>query len=201
MMPWDYSPDLTRDRLILVAQLLARGRGHALDRFDPHVGDDKWTLGVCAFNYGRFEVRRLAGASGFEWLSVPDPRRRFVFQMGQTRLRFYRGDAEVPNANMLVPTELEQYTLPFETGVSLDGVTFRFAIDTDRDGTIIQIALVVIRNGAPELVWRIPYESAAPLIVGIADDLPEAVELEAAEFGFVDDDEGEQDDESGTAKG
>lgn len=45
MRPWDYHPELTEDRLVKVAQLLAVGRGSAVDRFDPTIGDDSLDLG------------------------------------------------------------------------------------------------------------------------------------------------------------
>lgn len=189
MRPSDYHPDLTDKRLIRVAQLLARGRGDALDRYDPDVGDDSWTRGVCAFNYGRHQVRRAAGTPGFEWLSVPDPRRRLVFQIGSLMLRFYRGTAESPNSNMLIATELEQYTLPLEADVSLTDIKFRIAVDTDRDGSVIQIVFVAIRGAQPETIWAIPFETAPPLLVDVSIVMPEAIELSPAEVFFEEDDD------------
>jgi len=62
MRPWDYHLELMEERLVKVAQLLALGRGSAVDRFDPTIGDDNWTLGVCAYNYGCFQISRAACA-------------------------------------------------------------------------------------------------------------------------------------------
>jgi hypothetical protein len=195
MRPWDYHRDLTRERLILLAQLLARGRAHALDRYDPEIGDDTWTRGVCAFNYGRFQITRASGTPGFEWLSVPDRRRRFQFRVGEVMMRFYRGQAESPKANMLFATELEQLLLPLDEGVPLGDVKFRLAVETDWDGSILQVSFVAIRGDAPETIWVIPYEAAPPLIVEITANLPQEVEIEPAEISFFDDeDEGAADD-------
>jgi len=189
MRPWDYHPDLTRDRLILVAQLLALGRGHALDRFDPEIGDDSWTRGVCAFNYGRHQIKRAAGTSGFEWLSVPDPSRRLQFKVGEVILRFYRGAASDPAPHMLLPTELEQFMLPLEEGLPLDGARLRVAVETDAEGAPIQISFVAIRGSEVETIWPIPYEDAPPLVVSLSEDTPEGVDPGPPPVSLADDEE------------
>lgn len=197
MRPWDYHSDLTKERLIVVAQLLARGRSHAMDRYDPEVGDDNWTRGVCAFNYGRFQISRAAGKPSFEWLSVPDGRRRFQFRIGEVMLRFYRGQAEAPKSNMLFATELEQLLLPLDGPVPLQDVKFRLAIETDWDGSILQISFVAIRGQEPETIWHIPYEAAPPLLVDLPTEVPPEIEVEPAQIKFFDDEDDDQVGEDG----
>lgn len=191
MKPWDYHSDLTKDRLIKVAQLLAAGRGIALDRFDPTIGDNSWTSGVCAYGYGCFQVIQAAGRPGFEWLAVPDPSLRFLFRMGEVALRFFRGTAANPRANVLEQSlvELEQFSLMLEETVSLDQVKFRIAVETDSDGYPLQISFVAIRGDMPETIWPIPYESAPPLIVPIDEEKPEGRELGAPPVGFPSEEE------------
>jgi hypothetical protein len=190
--PWDYHPDLTVERLIAVAQLLASGRGRALDRHEPSIGCDAWTLGVEAFNFGRHAINRAAGEAGFEWLTVPDSSRRLQFRMGDVPMRFYRGLAADPTPRMLLeaPIELEQYPLPLGAAAALDGSKFRIAVETDEEGTIVQISFVAIRGRAVETIWPIPYEDATPLIVGLGAPLAQGRELPAPAIAFADD-EGE----------
>jgi hypothetical protein len=192
MRPWDYHSDLEKDRLVKVAQLLAAGRGVALDRFDPGVGDDAWTRGVCAFNYARFQLARAAGQPGFEWLSIPDPSRRFLFRIGEIAFRFFRGFAADPAPNMLQHTliELEQFALSFDEGVSLDQVKFRIAVETDTEGFPVQISFVAIRGSTPETIWPIPYESAPALLVSLDEEKPEGRDLSPPMVDIPDDEEG-----------
>jgi len=204
MRPWDYHRDLTAERLIKIAQLLARGRSHALERYDPAIGDDSWTRGVCAFNYGRHEISKAAGSPGFEWLSVPDPRRHFQFRLGEVVMRFYRGEAETPKINMLHTTELEQFLLPLEEQVPLGGVKFRIAVETDWDGSILQVSFVAIRGTEPETIWAIPFEAAPPLVLEVPEDLTPAVEIEPVEIELLgdtdEDDQAEADDDASATR-
>jgi hypothetical protein len=150
-MPWEYHADLSEVRLKAIATLISRGRANALDRYDTAIGDDSWTLGVCAFNYGRYEIIQSAQRGEHPWLSIADDSRRFVFRIGAIVVRFYRGDPQEPRPNMLhqVFDELRQLPLPLEDGQSLEGVQFRIAVETDEAGEILDISLVTIRNGVP----------------------------------------------------
>ena len=99
MLPWDYHPDLTSERLVKVAQLLALGRGDAVDRFDPTIGDDNWTLGVCAYNYGCFQIARAAGTPGFEVAKIE---KKMGLCASETASLVFQ-DCRVPKENLLRP--------------------------------------------------------------------------------------------------
>jgi hypothetical protein len=190
---------MSAERLVAVAQLLASGRGRALDRHEPAIGCDAWTLGVEAFNFGRHAINKAAGTSGFEWLTVPDSSRRLQFRMGDVPMRFYRGLATDPNPRMLLeaPIELEQYPLPLGAAALLDGCKFRIAVETDDDGEIVQISFVAIRGVSVETIWPIPYEDAAPLLVGLGPERAAGRALPAPVVGLI----GDRDDRAGTAFG
>ena len=195
MRPWDYHSDITADRLVSIAQLLASGRGVALDRHDPAIGCDAWTLGVEAFNFGRHGINGAVGRSGFEWLSVPDGSRRLQFRMGDVPMRFYRGLASDPSPRMLAdaPIELEQYALPLGQAALLDGRKFRIAVETDEDGTILQISFVAIRGASVETIWPIPYQDAGGLLVMLNGHLPEGRELPPPSVGLAGDEDEDDD--------
>ena len=137
MRPWEYHQELTEERLVRVAQLLALGRGSAVDRFDPTIGDDNWTLGVCAYNYGCFRISQAAGTLGFEWLGVIDPGKHFQFSIGGVPMRFWRGDPAEPTAKIVIATPREQLLLDLEPGVPTAGVLFRVGVTTDIDGALL----------------------------------------------------------------
>lgn len=189
MRPWDYHPELTEERLVKVAQLLALGRGSAVDRFDPTIGDDNWTLGVCAYNYGCFRIAQAAGAPEFEWLGVIDPGKHFQFSIGGVPMRFWRGDPAEPTAKIVVATPLEQLMLDLEPGVSTAGMLFRIGVITDFDGALLGASFVALRNDQPETVWPLPLAEAEPLVVLLGDERPEGRDLPPPAVGDIDGDE------------
>lgn len=195
MRPWDYHAEFIKERLVKVAQLLALGRGSAVDRFDPTIGDDNWTLGVCAYNYGCFQISRAAGTLGFEWLGVIDPGKHFQFSIGGVPMRFWRGDPNDPTAKISVATPFEQLLLDLEPGVPTAGMLFRIGVTTDEDGALLGASFVALRNDQPEAVWPLPLAEAEPLIVLLDDSRPEGRELPPPFVG----DHQENEDERGDA--
>lgn len=199
MPPWDYHPELMEDRLVKVAQLLALGRGSAVDRFDPSIGDDNWTLGVCAYNYGCFQIARVAETPGFEWLKVIDPGKHFQFSVGGVPMRFWRGDPSEPTTKILVATPFEQLLLDLEPGIPTAGVLFRIGVTTDIDGALLSASFVALRNDQPEVVWPLPLADAEPLIVLLADTRAEGFDLPPPAVGGHLDDEEDRSDGTGTS--
>lgn len=189
MRPWHYHQELTEERLVKVAQLLALGRGSAVDRFDPTIGDDTWTLGVCAYNYGCFRIGQAAGKFGFEWLGVIDPGKHFQFSIGGVSMRFWRGDPAEPTAKIVVATQREQLLLDLEPGVPTAGVLFRIGVTTDIDGALLGASFVALRNDQPETVWPLPLSEATPLIILLGDEQAEGRDLPPPAVGDLGDDE------------
>lgn len=196
MRPWDYNPELTEERLVQIAQLLERGRGDAVDRFDSSVGDDSWTLGCCAYNYGCFQIRNAAETSGFEWLRVINPGKHFQFSVGLVPMRFWKGDPTDPTDKISTATAYEQLPLDLEPGVSLAGVLFRIGVVTDLDGALIGASFVALRNGEPETVWPLPLADATPLIVGLGGETPAGRELPPPSVGDIEGEEEESGDQA-----
>lgn len=159
--PWDHHPHLTHDAIVAVGRLIAQGRSDALIRHDETIGDDGWTLGCKAFQYARFQIAKAAETSGFEWLTIMDPSKQFIFKIGDVPVRFYKGDADEPSERTLRQTfsELSQLAFVFgrEDGA---GVAYRFAVETDFDGAITSIKFVGLRGDSPVFVWDVTYTDA-----------------------------------------
>ena len=179
--PWEIHPDLTRDRLIAVAQLLRQARNDALDRFDPNIGDDVWTLGCCAFQYGCHRISEAANSGRYPWLTVQDPSKLFVFRIGAVPARFYRGPADEPTPRTSIQTypELRQLTLSFPQEAVARNFAYRFAVETDIDGMVLSISFVALLGETPMLRWEIPLEAEIRPICSLDGGLVEGVELEA----------------------
>ncbi len=185
MTPWEHHPALTRDRLIMIAQLIQRGRNLALDRFDPNVGCTGWTLGCEAFAFQRHQI--IEAAAGIDWLEVLDPTMQFVFSIGDVPARFYRGEPEEPNTRTLKQTfsELQQLSL-FGTD-ELVKLTpeplYRFAVETDLDGSTAAISFVVLGGETTVLTWSIPLDEPVTKVSPLWVEGSEGVELPAPLVG------------------
>ena len=94
--PWDYHADLIEERLIAVAQLIADGRQAAVELFDEEAGDNGWTLGCRAFQFGRARILRAVDENTHPWLGVIDRTLQLVFTVGEVPMRIYRGEADEP---------------------------------------------------------------------------------------------------------
>jgi hypothetical protein len=162
--PWDFHAHLTHDALVAVAGLIAQGRSDALIRHNEEIGDDGWTLGCSAFQFARFQIKKAAGASGFEWLAIIDPTKQFIFQIGDVPVRFYKGDADQPSDRTLRQTFSELNQLAFTFGDEKGaGLAYRFAVETDFDGAITSIKFVGLRGESRVFVWDVPYTEAVSL--------------------------------------
>lgn len=188
--PWDYHPDLTADRLTAIALLLRQGRHDAVERFDSEIGDDSWTLGCRAYKFGQFRVLEAHSTSRFSWLSIIDPSLRFIFGVGLVPVRFYRGDAEEPSNKTCRVTfpELDQFAIAFPEEET-HPMVYRFAVETDLDGSVLSIKFVGLRHKQAVLLWEVPLPTTAvstftPIEIG--DD---GVELPEPQVGLPGDDE------------
>lgn len=162
--PWDYHPHLTHYAIAAVAGLIAQARSDALIRHNEAIGDDGWTLGCSAFQFARFQITKVARTAGYEWLTIMDPSKQFIFNIGDVPVRFYKGEADEPSDRTLRQTfsELKQLTFIFghEEGA---GLAYRFAVETDFDGAVASIKFVGLRGDSPVFVWDVPYTEAVTL--------------------------------------
>ena len=156
--PWDYPSDLTAERLTLIARLIIQGRKDALDRHDTSIGDDAWTLGCKAFAYGKFRIVEADETDTHPWLRIVDSSMQFVFTIGAVPVRFYHGTADEPNQRTLRQSfpELRQLDLGFESEDEGRDLAYRFAVETDIDGSVLRVIFVGLRGEDSVLNWEVP---------------------------------------------
>ncbi len=188
--PWTIHADLTQPRLVDVARLILRGRNDALDRFNPGIGDDSWTLGCSAFQFQRHQILTACVAGRFPWLSLVDPSKQFIFKIGGVPMRFYRGAAEEPSARTLQQSypELSQLSL-FPKEAEARDYAHRLAVETDIEGAVTAIKYVALSDEGPEFYWDIPLSGSVAAIRPIGEKPAEGVELPAPVIQLADDDE------------
>lgn len=185
MNPWEHHPALTRERLVAIGQLIQRGRNEALDRFNPAIGCTGWTVGCEAFAFQKHQI--IQAAAQVEWLEILDPSMQFVFGIGGLPARFYRGEPDEPTARTLKQSypELDQLSLFSDEELKkLGGLLYRFAVETDIDGSLTAVTFVVLSGDAPILTWSIPIDDPVTKISPLWVEGTEGVELPAPAIGL-----------------
>lgn len=187
MYPWEVHAGLSPDRLIKIAELIQSGRNKALDRFDPTLGCTGWTVGCEAFAFQRYEL--IKAAEEIEWLQILDSTMQFVFSVGGVPVRFYRGEPDDPSSRTLKQTfpELDQLTLFSAEELSKLGSSriYRFAVETDIDGSLAAVSFVVLDGESPTLVWPIPLDGSVTKISPMWAEKSEGVELPPPSVGVA----------------
>ncbi|WP_449393710.1 hypothetical protein [Devosia riboflavina] len=180
ILPWDYHPDLAADRLTFVGRLIAEGRNKAVERHDPENGDDNWTLGCSAFQFGRFRILNAVDSGAHDWLHVLDRSLQLVFQIGQLPARMYRGYADDPPGRTLYQTfsELRQLDLLAGQDDEARELTYRFAVETDFDGSTLAVKFVGLRGDSPVFVWDVPLDDIGASVGTVGRPATESVPLD-----------------------
>lgn len=145
--PWNKYPDLTGERLSVLAAEIRRVRRECAALYEPEKGDGRWSLGCRVYERTFFAIVQLASA--FDWLTInPELQAlRFSFAVGSVPLRFYKGDPNDPPSRYLELTEGEQnhhqYCFEFEGLPSVDTI-LRLAVDVDAAHEAAAVYLVEI---------------------------------------------------------
>lgn len=177
--PWDYHTDLTEERLIAVAEMIVAGRHTALDRFDEEAGDNGWTLGCCAFQYGRARILRAIDGDEYPWLTAIDRTLQLIFKIGDVPVRIYKGEADDPTDRTTRRAfgEVAQIEMLFPEHDVARGLVYRFAIETDFDGSVLAVKFVGLRGDTPVLIWDVPFDAARTATGTVGREATESVEL------------------------
>lgn len=183
--PWDYHPDLVEVRLKAVAGMLVDGRHSALERFDQEAGDNGWTHGCRAFQFSRFRVLRAIDSGEFPWLTAIDRTLQLIFKIGAVPVRIYKGDAEEPTDRTLRQSfgELRQLELLFAEHDEGRDLAYRFAIETDIDGSVLAVKFVGLRGETAVLNWDVPLDGASAFAGTVGRAATDSVELAPPAIG------------------
>ena len=161
--PWDFNPDLRRDRIIAVAARLLSARNEVLDRREIENGDDAYATGTRAFSWQCEAIRKMSAESQHDWLTLAKSTQEFIFRIGSVPARFYRGEHDRPTSRTLRQTfpELMQARLNFgdDTQTTVE-VIWRYAIETFQDGEVQRIMFCGFDAalGIPVCVWEVPLD-------------------------------------------
>lgn len=184
--PWDYHPDLIEDRLCAVAAMIVDGRHAALERYDEEAGDNGWTHGCRAFQFGRARILKAIDGGESPWLTAIDRSLQLIFKIGEVPIRIYKGLAEEPTGRTLRQSygELQQLGLLFPSRDEGHDLAYRFAIETDVDGSVIAVNFVGLHGETAVLNWSVPFDNTLGFTGTVGREASESVELDAPRVGI-----------------
>ncbi|OCJ23838.1 hypothetical protein A6U89_31750 [Agrobacterium sp. B133/95] len=165
--------------------MIVDGRHAALDRYDEEAGDNGWTHGCRAFQFGRFRILKAIDGGEYPWLTAIDRSLQLIFKIGEVPVRIYKGLAEEPTGRTLRQSygELQQLGLLFPECDEGHDLAYRFAVETDVDGTVIALNFVGLHGETAALNWSVPFDSALGFTGTVGREASESVELDAPPVG------------------
>ncbi len=156
--PWITYPDLSEERLVLVAQLISKARQEVALLFEPEKGDMAWDRGCRAYSRTRFALREAAQDKYSSWLSIVDGESslEFTFKIGAIPFKFCKADGDdIPSRYLQQSQPEAQGWLAMEWKPEVER-TLRIAIETSLNGEAARIALVELTNGTETGRYSIP---------------------------------------------
>ena len=176
--PWDVHPELHKERLIEVAQILREVRHDALPEHNPTKGDSNWGLGTRVSERSWYALREAAELR--DWLQIINPGKHFIFAIGGVPFRFYRGKPERPNSHMLARQyqEIRQHQTAFKFYQEETEYFWRIAVETDVFGEVYRVVVAqVSEHGDVKMMWEVPISDRVSVIGSITPPKPEGVQL------------------------
>lgn len=165
--------------------MLVDGRHAALERFDEEAGDNGWTHGCRAFQFCRHRILRAIDGGEFPWLTAIDRTLQLIFSIGDVPVRIYKGDAEEPTDRTMRQSfgELRQLEMLFPEHDEGRDLAYRFAVETDIDGSVLAVKFVGLRGESAGLIWDVPLDDLPAYAGTVGRAASESVELSPPSVG------------------
>ncbi len=178
MEPWKEDKRLEADKLIAIAEVLRDVRNQTAELHDPVEGDNAWSLGTRVYARQIHVLEQKAMST--DWLTIRRKNLEFDMSINGVPVRFYKGEPEKPTKNTL---KIRYEELQYQQLMMLDMgeiVSWRFAQETNYDGSVFRISLVKLDQAGISLgMWEVPLETTTRS-VGIMGHLEDAIELSPA---------------------
>jgi hypothetical protein len=183
-MPWELNPDLTEDRIITIASLIAKKRGEVIDRHDEIIlRDTPRALGMRCYECCRSEIIHMAKESEIgSWLAILTPEGRFTFCIGNTPVRFSRNDPRyLPDRKLVTSFEAQKQMDLFSDNDPFSKIIWFIVFDTFFKSAADAVYLVGYTE-AKEIIcqWQIPLEDKITLISEVNSPLSQPVDVPIA---------------------
>lgn len=180
--PWQLVPQLKKDYLLSVANLLVQVRGEVIDRHEPELGDTRLSLGMRAYECCRSRIIFKDREGDWSWLSILTKQQRFTFAIEGVPVRFSRNDPNCLPDRKLIPSSegFEQMAL-FSSENDFSHLRWFLVIDTPYDMPV-ENAYFIGYSEANEIIckWDIPLSDQVYAMSEITEPVPLADEVPAA---------------------
>lgn len=174
--PSHIHPELTKDRIQSVVELINRARREALELFEPEKGELSRSLGLRILE--RLSCLLLAKVNEHAaWLKVLEPGLQLRLSIGGVPFGVYRGSPSCPPGRSLKSHRAEvaaaEQTAFFYAQQDTDPTLcrWRFAVVTDEQLATVSISIVLIDgHGAVKGVWDVLPTGLVPILTPILSD-------------------------------
>lgn len=170
-LPWAFFPQLTEERLAMVAEELLTVLDETYDLLSTPL-DDNYTRGTCTFGRQRQQLIRLCQSGKFDWLKLTHPGMDVTFEIDTIPVRFFADDPENPKKpGFFRRNEVDQLWEPEATIPTVH----RFVVEKPEfEGEGARVHFIGY-NEFDEIVTKWTYgEGRTPPVLHSTDDTPPA---------------------------
>lgn len=179
-LPSEIHADATPDRLIVIAELIKKGRDNAVERHEPNIGDDGWILGSRAYKCSCHQIE--TASEELDWLEILDSKLEFQFKIGSMNMRFKKDDVDSLSKKASKPTLFEQPELFSASEIAAPRI-FRIIVDADEEGRLLSAYFVSVVGSNIDYKWLIPLQDGYGAVSDISPTMPVGPDLPAPEVG------------------
>lgn len=183
--PWLMNPDLTREKIKIIADLICTVRSEVIDLHEEDQGDTRLCLGIRAYERARMRIINLANSNVYSWLSILTETGRFTFKIGNTPVRFTRNCPELlPARKLIVSEEARQFVFDdiYPGYGQSEPIVWFFVVDTPAMVPAEAMYLVgYTLNNEIHCQWEIPLEEfVSSSLTLVTNELEQPVEFQPA---------------------
>lgn len=180
--PWELNPELTKERLSSIAQLIVNVRYEALEDHDPSKGDDQWSYGCKCYKRCLYALTQKALTGEWPWFHAETINTlKAELKIGDTIVKYYKDSPEQAVVRRLTQAgnEVKQLSFMFEFETEPQ-LLWSFTIDTTAENEIISIHCVgQTLLGDIMCIWEIPFKPYIPTLINLNSPLSDAVDQPA----------------------
>jgi len=182
LSPWEIDPELTKERLETIANIIKEVRDTTAELHEPEEGDGAWSLGCRIYER---TINILQGiTTDLSWLTCQRDNLFFLLMIGGVPLRFYHGDIDSPTKRTLKKSFQELHFEQLHLGLSDEEYRWRICVETDTDGSTLRILVAQFSEDGDSLNrWEIATRNSITPIALFRNDLPQAASIPPPSVG------------------